>query len=464
VAAWSLSDDENARLVSRVRDGDHEAFTRFYEAMRGDVYNLAARILSDRDAAADVTQDVFLAAFRQLPGETEDLRLEPWLYRVTVNRCYDHLRRLKRRQTQPVAEIDDQIAAGDELERAELAAAIEEALERLNPRQRAVLVLNDLHGLDTREAAYALGVSQGTARVSLFRARAAFQRAFREISPATPAVMGLGMLPALPVPASLGAAPFAAPLTSSALPDPSGAASLAHSLLPTAASAPLIAGLSKIGSAVGAKVVLALAGAAMLAGGGVAVEQAVDRPADPEPRLQTVAVTSAIVPQQPAGLADPLTGSGVPWLHGRTAKGSQSGPAAAGHGAQNGGPRRGTASGNGGAESGSRGGAYGSGSGSGSAGGSGSAAGSGYGSSGAGSAGRGGSAQAGSATGDSGASTSSKGTAGDSGSGAGAGQVAHPAGGLTGNGNGSGGAGAAAPMNETAPDSGAGMGPGGGPD
>jgi len=304
VALSKLPPAEHDALVDGLRGGDPEAFKHLYEALHGRIYNLAARIVGDREDAADITQDVFLAAFRSLPGHTGELRVESWLYRVTVNSCYDHLRRAARRPTDSLTDPDELVSTVDEVERSQLSSAVSEALDQLNPRYRTALILKDLHGCGNAEVAEILGVNRGTAGVLLFRARKAFQQAFRKLSHEGAAgVSALGLaafLPELPVPTALqtppaflsappvdpsavrvpgdGVMPAEPPTTMAADPapgpllgDPALATTVAE-LAPAAAPAagPAAAGMAaKLGSAAATKVLLAVAGVALLAGGGV---------------------------------------------------------------------------------------------------------------------------------------------------------------------------------------------------
>lgn len=99
-----------------LRRGDSHAFEELYTQLRGDVYNLAARIVRDRGEAEDITQEVFLRAFRHLPGKKDQIRPEAWVFRTTVNACYDHLRR---RKPAPMELIDGREAvAHDAVEQA----------------------------------------------------------------------------------------------------------------------------------------------------------------------------------------------------------------------------------------------------------------------------------------------------------------------------------------------------------
>jgi len=254
------------------REFSAEAFTRLYEESHGRIYNLAARILNDRDQAADVTQDVFLATYKRLPELPQDVNMERWMYRVTVNACFDLLRR-RHRRGEPVAhDVDDLPDHMDAYERADLTRAVESALSALSPRHRTALVLKDLHGFGNGEIAEIMGISRGSAGVLLLRARAAFRRAFGHAQPAggkSVAGLGLGVLPMLPVPAALEAPAF---LTGSAVATAALAPSAASlGALASSGAAPAVAGIGgSLGAVTAAKVALVAVGAFALVGGGIA--------------------------------------------------------------------------------------------------------------------------------------------------------------------------------------------------
>ena len=80
-------------LVRGLRAGRRDAFERLYGEYHAPIYNLCARVLGDREEAKDVTQEVFIKAFDQLPAtDAESFGLRPWLYRVATNACFNRLR------------------------------------------------------------------------------------------------------------------------------------------------------------------------------------------------------------------------------------------------------------------------------------------------------------------------------------------------------------------------------------
>lgn len=160
-------------LIRRYLAGDVDAFETLMQAHEQRVFSICLRMLRDRDAALDATQDVFLTVFRKADRYREQAAFSTWLYRVTVNTCYDHLRRRQRKRTEPLPEHYDPSdpRSADPLHAAELRPSIEEALERLPDEFRAAAVLVDLEGMSLEGAADTLEIPIGTVKSRVFRAR-----------------------------------------------------------------------------------------------------------------------------------------------------------------------------------------------------------------------------------------------------------------------------------------------------
>jgi RNA polymerase sigma-70 factor (ECF subfamily) len=171
------------RAEKREANARREAFAALHREHASGIYNLALRFLGNREDAQDISQDVLLKAFKRL-GKPGALNQRAWLYRVTVNACYDHLRARKRKPAVPWEPelVLDFPSTIDRYEQAELRRQLEEAFRRVPPAQRAALLLREIHGLPVGEVAFALGVKPSSAEVTLVRARRSFRRHFGEIS------------------------------------------------------------------------------------------------------------------------------------------------------------------------------------------------------------------------------------------------------------------------------------------
>ncbi|HFD39180.1 MAG TPA: sigma-70 family RNA polymerase sigma factor [Anaerolineae bacterium] len=169
-------------LIASAQKGDVRAFNQLVLLYQSLAYNVAYRILDDAEAAADATQDAFFSAYRAM-SRFRGGSFRAWLLRIVTNACYDQLRRKKRRPTQSLddlpmeadhtAYLRDPAEQPDEYaERQELNRLLQEAIRRLPPDQRIVLVLSDVQGLNYREIAQATGLALGTVKSRLSRARA----------------------------------------------------------------------------------------------------------------------------------------------------------------------------------------------------------------------------------------------------------------------------------------------------
>ena len=169
-------------LISAAQQGKMDAFNDLVLTYQQQVYNLAYRIMSDPASAADATQEAFIAAFRSI-GRFRGGSFKSYLMRIVSNRCYDELRRRKRR---PATSFEDFGAVDEEsnpvlinghegpeeyTERQEMARMIQTGIETLPPNQRITLVFSDVQGLSYQEIAEAMNVSLGTVKSRLARAR-----------------------------------------------------------------------------------------------------------------------------------------------------------------------------------------------------------------------------------------------------------------------------------------------------
>jgi RNA polymerase sigma factor (sigma-70 family) len=179
--------DGDAALLAAIGAGDESAFGRLYDAWFDRAYDVAFRIVRERDAAADVAQDAFLGAWRNLDDLQDGQAFGGWLLRITRNRALDHKRKHDRTspvddETMALIEItgpgggpEDRLAAATDparaVEDAELVALVWEAAEALGDRDASLLDLHLRHGLSPAEIAEDLGVKANAAHQSLHRMR-----------------------------------------------------------------------------------------------------------------------------------------------------------------------------------------------------------------------------------------------------------------------------------------------------
>jgi RNA polymerase sigma factor (sigma-70 family) len=159
------------RLARRAVKGDERAFAAIFDRYHQRLYRYCLAIVGDTEDAQDALQNTMVKVLRALPGEERRIELKPWLYRIAHNESIELLRR--RRETR---ELDaEQAAPGAGL--AEEAASRERLrrllsdLDQLPERQRGVLVMRELAGLEFAEIGTALGTSPAVARQTLYEAR-----------------------------------------------------------------------------------------------------------------------------------------------------------------------------------------------------------------------------------------------------------------------------------------------------
>ena len=180
--------DEND-LIRRLATGDKDAFRELVESHKKKVYYLAYDLVGNPSDAEDVSQDVFLKAFRAFGTFKRDARLGAWLYRITYNTAIDHLRRRgisAETVDEAVLEANlDRVAreapspAMDPARTAEsvmLQDRIARALEKVSPQEKAVFLLRHYDDLMLKDIAEVLGLSLGSVKSYLFRAVKKLQR------------------------------------------------------------------------------------------------------------------------------------------------------------------------------------------------------------------------------------------------------------------------------------------------
>ena len=173
---------DEANLIATAQQGNVNAFNELVLAYQQQVYNLAYRILGDPAAAADAAQDAFISAYQNLV-HFRGGSFKSYLLRIVSNRCYDELRRRKRRPAtsfEEFTEVDEDanplLINGHErpdevAERKEMARVLQAGIQMLPPDQRVTLALSDVQELSYQEIAEMTHVSLGTVKSRLARAR-----------------------------------------------------------------------------------------------------------------------------------------------------------------------------------------------------------------------------------------------------------------------------------------------------
>ena len=168
-----LQDLPEAELIAACVAGRPGAFDVVVERHRRAVYQICYRFMGNHEDASDLSQDVFLRAYRGLPAFKGNAALGTWLHRIAVNTCLNRVS-VKTPKSEPIEEtqhVDTRTeSAPDRLLRDERAARVREAVAQLPPKQRAALVMRTYDECTHQEIAEALGTTVGAAKANVFHA------------------------------------------------------------------------------------------------------------------------------------------------------------------------------------------------------------------------------------------------------------------------------------------------------
>lgn len=179
LSASPLSGDPMADLVDACRRGDRQGQRRLYEHCQRRIFALVVRMVG-REEAEDVTQQVFLQAFRSIQQYCGRARFETWLYRLATNECLQFLRRARRTRFEPLDDepVDKSPKPPRRVQDREL---LERALDRLDPELRSIFLLREKEDMSYRELSEVLGISEGTVASRLSRARSQLKQFLVEL-------------------------------------------------------------------------------------------------------------------------------------------------------------------------------------------------------------------------------------------------------------------------------------------
>ena len=179
--------DDDAALVAAALTDDLAAFEALVNRHQKRMFNIAFRMIGEYEDAAEVVQDAFVAAYRNLKSFRAEARFTTWLTAITVNLSKNRLKQLKARQFREPVSLDAPVALGDgkvamdppsneplvidRLEQQDLQKKVQDCVSVLEPDFREVLVLRDLQDFSYEEIGGILKLAAGTVKSRLSRAR-----------------------------------------------------------------------------------------------------------------------------------------------------------------------------------------------------------------------------------------------------------------------------------------------------
>jgi len=162
-------------ILIKASRGDTRAFEDIYNASSSFVYNVAFRIVNNREDALEVAQEVFMIIYHKLKGFRFESSFKTWVYRITANSAINFAKKSSRFKTVP---YEDDLGDGEvlnevhaQMDQEHQSQLVENLLAELNPDQRACVVLRDIQGLSYEEIARALNININTVRSRLKRSR-----------------------------------------------------------------------------------------------------------------------------------------------------------------------------------------------------------------------------------------------------------------------------------------------------
>jgi len=175
----SISDADCVRRI--IQRGETDAFEILVRRHEKTIFNLVYRMLGDYDDAAEVSQEVFLSAYRAIGQFRGDANFSTWLYRIALNHATTRRRSISSRQqkTVPIDDMeplsDPELGPAETFERKEIRERVQLALNKLEPDDATMILLRDLQDISYDEVARVLEIPVGTVKSRLHRARQALK-------------------------------------------------------------------------------------------------------------------------------------------------------------------------------------------------------------------------------------------------------------------------------------------------
>lgn len=190
------SQEEDRKLVIRCQEGDSSAFDELVQKYHKSIINLAYHYIGNRNDVEDIAQKIFVKVYFSLPKFDIHRPFFPWLYRISINQCYDELRHLRRRKTYTFSElsledagrIENLIAQAENSphpddSKSDMQDLLHTLLDRLSDNHRRVIVLRDIEGIPYDEMAAILKCSEQAVRLKVFRARNRLKKILEKVLP-----------------------------------------------------------------------------------------------------------------------------------------------------------------------------------------------------------------------------------------------------------------------------------------
>lgn len=177
-----LTLDDDFSLIKMFIDGEESAFNELVKRHKDKVRNIIYVTLSNTDAIDDIAQEVFITVYKHLKSFRFESQFTTWLYRITINKCKDHLRKKNIRKIfLPLRDDEEETIVGSINENTDIKHIVRNAIASLPDKLRIPIVLKDLEGFSYQEIADTMDCEIGTVKSRIFRGREALKNILKPI-------------------------------------------------------------------------------------------------------------------------------------------------------------------------------------------------------------------------------------------------------------------------------------------
>jgi len=164
--------DDDFSLIQRFIEGDESTFRTLVQRHKDKIRNIIYLTLNSSEAVDDIAQDVLITIYKNLKSFRFQSQFSTWLYRITVNKCRDHLRKVRIRSIfAPMKDGEEEPVYLPSMELKEISEIVNNAIAKLPEKLRLPLLLKDIEGLSYQEIAETVECEIGTVKSRIFRAR-----------------------------------------------------------------------------------------------------------------------------------------------------------------------------------------------------------------------------------------------------------------------------------------------------
>ncbi|MBN1300919.1 MAG: sigma-70 family RNA polymerase sigma factor [Melioribacteraceae bacterium] len=165
-------EDKDFELIRSYIDGEDAAFETLVNLHKEKVRNLVYLTLGDTEFVDDISQDVFISVYHKLKEFRFESKFTTWLYRITVNKCRDYLRKKRVRSIfTPIKDSHNELSVKTHSETLDIPGLVRKSIQKLPEKLKIPLILRDIDGLSYKEIADQLNCEVGTIKSRIFRAR-----------------------------------------------------------------------------------------------------------------------------------------------------------------------------------------------------------------------------------------------------------------------------------------------------